>query len=216
MGVLTKTSRSVPFSDTSPDEDADPSAALNRDDPGRLLDGCRQYLLMIANDVIGTDLRAKVGASDLVQDTFLEAHRHFAGFRGETQAELHAWLKEILECRLSNLRRAYLKTAKRGGRREVAIETLTSASEGTGNVLESHGPSPSRHAIRSDMVQGLEAALLRLPEHYRLAVAWRHHERLPWGEIGTRLGCTAEAARMVWRRALEQMSRQLAEHGPNR
>ena len=54
------------------------------DDPGRMLDGCRQYLLMIANEVIGPELQAKVGASDLVQDTFLEAQRHLGAFRGRT------------------------------------------------------------------------------------------------------------------------------------
>ena len=62
--------------------------SAERDDPRRALDGCRQYLLMIANAVIGPELQAKLGASDLVQDTFVEAQRHLAGFRGTTSAEL--------------------------------------------------------------------------------------------------------------------------------
>ena len=69
-----------------------------------MLDGCRQYLLMIANEVIGPELQAKLGASDLVQETFVEAHRHLAAFRGKTEGELRAWLRRILECRLSNQR----------------------------------------------------------------------------------------------------------------
>ncbi len=95
------------------------------DDPDRMLDGCRQYLLMIANEVIGPELQAKLGASDLVQDTFVEAQRHLAGFRGSSKAELRAWLRKILECRLSNLRRSFLATEKRaprarGGDRDLA------------------------------------------------------------------------------------------------
>ena len=58
--------------------DAEPSSDL--DDSGRLLDGCRQYLLMIANQVIGPEIRAKVGASDLVQDTFVERSGIWPGF----------------------------------------------------------------------------------------------------------------------------------------
>ena len=83
--------------DCEPDENA-------RQDAGRLLEGCRQYLLMIANEVIGPELRAKFGASDLVQDTFLEAQRHLDVFRGQTKGELRAWLRRILECRLANIR----------------------------------------------------------------------------------------------------------------
>ena len=47
------------------------------------LDGCRQYLLMIANEVIGTEIQGKIGASDLVQDTFVEAQRHARASGGE-------------------------------------------------------------------------------------------------------------------------------------
>ncbi len=83
------------------------------DIPHPALDGCRQYLLLIANEMIGPELQAKFGASDLVQDTFNEAQRHLAGFRGTSSAEMRAWLREILECRLSNVRRAYVATGKR-------------------------------------------------------------------------------------------------------
>ena len=123
------------------------------DDPRRALDGCRQYLLMIANEVIGPELQAKIGASDLVQDTFVEAQRHLAGFRGTSNVELRAWLRKILECRLSNLRRAYLATGK-ARPREVAIETLLVASEEQGDVLASRVPSPSSHAMRSELYPG--------------------------------------------------------------
>src|SRR5437870_3788558 len=98
------------------------------EDAGRMLEGCRQYLLMLANEVIGPELQAKLGASDLVQDTFLEAQRHIDTFRGRTTAELRAWLRAILECRLANVRRAYLATEKRAAAREVTLETLVARS----------------------------------------------------------------------------------------
>jgi hypothetical protein len=63
------------------------------DTPHPALDGCRQYLLLIANEMIGPELQAKFGASDLVQDTFIEAQRHLAGFRGTSNAEMRAWLR---------------------------------------------------------------------------------------------------------------------------
>jgi RNA polymerase sigma-70 factor (ECF subfamily) len=185
------------------------------DDPGRLLDGYRQYLLMIANGVIGPELQAKLGASDLVQDTFVEAQRHLAGFRGKTEAELRAWLRKILQCRLAYLRRTHLATEMRAARREVAIETLLAGSDGNGgDGLASRSPSPSDHAARSELTRALEQALGRLPEHYRQAVAWRHREQLAWDEIGRRMDCTADAARKTWSRAIRQLRQELAAHGP--
>jgi RNA polymerase sigma-70 factor (ECF subfamily) len=184
--------------------------AREHEDSGRILQGCRQYLLMIANDVIGPEIQAKVGASDLVQETFVEAQRHLAEFRGRSRAELRAWLRKILECRLSNLRRSYLATEKRDARREVTIETLVAGSNGDGDILASRSPSPSNHAVQAELRSALDRALVRLPEHYRQAVVWRHHEQLSWDEIGRRIGCTADAARKVWGRAIRELRRELA------
>lgn len=70
---------------------------------GRILEGCRQYLLLIANQEFDSQFRAKLGASDLVQETFLEAHQDFSRFDGRTEDDLLAWLRQIL---LNNIRDA--------------------------------------------------------------------------------------------------------------
>ena len=78
--------------------------------------------------------------------------------------------------------------------------------------LKSRAPSPSNHAVRNEWNAALEQALTRLPEHYRQAVAWRHIEQLSWDEIGRRMSCSADAARKVWSRAIQQLRRELANH----
>src|SRR4051794_37311480 len=70
---------------------------------GTLFDGCRQYLLLVANHAMEPDLLRKADASDIVQETFLEAQRSFPHFRGRTKPELISWLRRILECRLANV-----------------------------------------------------------------------------------------------------------------
>ena len=182
------------------------------DDPAGMLAGCRQYLLMIANEVIGPELQAKLGASDLVQDTFLEAQRHLAIFRGTSITEMRAWLRKILECRLANIRRSYLATEMRAADREVALDPFAAESGAVLGSLKSRAPSPSNHAVRHEWNTALEQALTRLPEHYRQAVASRHIEQLSWDEIGRRMNCSADAARKVWSRAIQQLRRELANH----
>jgi RNA polymerase sigma-70 factor, ECF subfamily len=181
-------------------------------DPGGLLEGCRQYLLLIANQVIGPELQAKLGASDLVQDTFLEAQRHLAIFRGKSPGEMRAWLRKILECRLANMRRSYLATEMRAANREVTLNPSLAESGALIGSLKSRVPSPSNHAVRNEWKKALEQAVLQLPERHRQAVDWRHQEQLSWDEIGRRMGCTADAARKVWSRAIQQLRRELADY----
>ena len=59
---------------------------------GQVLELCRRYLLHIANSELDSHLQAKLGASDVVQETFLEAQRIFDRFEGNSPDELRAWL----------------------------------------------------------------------------------------------------------------------------
>jgi len=63
---------------------------------GQALEVWRNYLLVIAGRQLDPGLHAKGGASDLVQETILEAQRDFAQFQGTSEAELLAWLRHTL------------------------------------------------------------------------------------------------------------------------
>src|SRR5262245_50381829 len=89
---------------------------------GQLLELYRRYLALLARVQIGQRLQGKVDASDLVQETFLEAHRNFARFRGTSEAELVQWLRQILAANLADLFRRYLGTQGRDVRLERDIE----------------------------------------------------------------------------------------------
>src|SRR6476661_9104426 len=75
---------------------------------GQLLELYRRYLSLLARVQIGRHLQGKVDASDVVQETFLEAHRNFPRFRGTSEGELVRWLRQILATRLADLLRRYL------------------------------------------------------------------------------------------------------------
>src|SRR6266850_5617971 len=85
---------------------------------GQLLELYRSYLAILARLQIGRRLQGKVDAADLVQETFLAAHAGFAEFRGTTEAELVAWLRQILASRLAKLVRYYYGTQGRDVRLE--------------------------------------------------------------------------------------------------
>jgi RNA polymerase sigma-70 factor (ECF subfamily) len=174
---------------------------------GSLLELCRPYLLLVANQQIQPDLKVKVGASDLVQETFLEAQRDFAGFRGDSEAELLAWLRQILVNNAAGFTRQFRDTQKRRLDQEISLSDTPLA-----NLLQNIqdlGDSPSAQALARERDQALHEALSKLPEQYRQVIHLRNYERLSFEEVGQQLGRSAEAARKLWTRAMTQLEQLL-------
>jgi RNA polymerase sigma-70 factor (ECF subfamily) len=182
--------------------------AGSREALGRLLEAARQYLVTIARQELEAELRAKNSPSDLVQETFVEAQRAFGNFQGETEAELLAWLRQLLLHRVGKLRRSFRDTQKRRLTREVALGG-DSSSDGPAAALAANVLSPSGQAMEHEQDQALQAALARLPEDYRRVIILRYQDQLPFEEIGRLLQRSPDAARKLWARAVEWLQEEL-------
>src|SRR5437867_1737260 len=79
---------------------------------GQLLEAYRSYLAILARLQIGRRLQGKLDPADVVQETFLQAHRSFAQFQGTTEGEFMTWLRQILVTRLANVVRHYATRAR--------------------------------------------------------------------------------------------------------
>jgi RNA polymerase sigma-70 factor (ECF subfamily) len=174
---------------------------------GAALEAYRNYLLLIAEAELDPQLRAKAGASDLVQETFLEAQRDFAGFDGTSDDELRAWLRRLLLNNLANFARRY-HADKRRAAREVPLQPADSSATPGGRV-PADTPSPSGQAAANEQTDAVQQALARLPDDYRQVLLWRYQEQCSFEEIAQRLGRTANAARKLWARALERLQREM-------
>jgi RNA polymerase sigma-70 factor, ECF subfamily len=174
---------------------------------GQSLEQFRRYLLEVARHAVGPALKSKGGASDLVQDTFLEAQRLFPQFEGASEAQLRAWLRCLLLHKAAKLGRRYATTAKRQLSREVAMgggDRAVRLSQIAGPA-----PTPSMAAMSSEQGQRLRAAIDRLPDDYRQVMSLRYSEGLAFEEVGRKLGRSADAARMLWARAVERLKHEL-------
>ena len=90
-------------------------------------------------------VRSKFDASDVVQQTLLEAVRDWPKFRGGTEAELAGWLRQILAHVLLHEIRRFGGTRRRDVGREVSLEeALAESSRQLGEVLAAPGSSPQR------------------------------------------------------------------------
>ena len=85
---------------------------------GKLLTLYRNYLTILATTQLDARLRRRISPSDLVQEAMLGAYRDFPKFRGTTERELLAWLRQILTNHLvgavrrfgADLRDVYINT----------------------------------------------------------------------------------------------------------
>ena len=158
---------------------------------------------------MGNDLKTKEGASDLVQETLLQAHRDGGNFCGRTELELRRWLRRLLLHKIAHAVRRYRHVRSRRINQEVSLDS-GDFDYSKAECLAADQASPSGQAVWREEQAALLAALDRLPERMRLAVLWRHHEGCSFDELGQRLDCSNVAARKLWLRALERLKRELA------
>lgn len=170
----------------------------------RLLDRLRPFLLAVAQRELGSDMAAKVGASDIVQETIIEAQRDFAQFRGQSKKELRAWLKRIVLNNVKNTRR-HLSAAKRSPRQGRELSLDRDSAAGLAGVVAAPGRTPSSLASQDEILARLPQAMASLPPADREVIELYHGTGLTFRDVADRLGCSADAARMRWYRALDRL-----------
>jgi RNA polymerase sigma-70 factor, ECF subfamily len=179
---------------------------------GELLEVCRAYLLKIAAECLDPKLISKADAADMVQETFLEAHRDFVHFRGADESALRAWLRRLLLNNVANFFRRF----RTGGKRAVDLEVAVGADALAARIWGvSSDPAPSDRVSAEEQVQLLDRALTRLPDEYRRVLHLRYREQRSYEEIGGEMLFTSNAARKLATRAVRALQLQF-ERRPNR
>ena len=140
---------------------------------GPPLEGYRSYLLLLAQMQLAGRPQHQLEASDIVQQTLLEAHAQQHQFSGDREA-LAAWLRRALANNLADAARAK-RRQKRDVRREVSLAAaVEQSSQRLEAMLAGPASSPSQQAVRSEELLRLAAALEQLPDAQRQAVVLHH------------------------------------------
>ena len=176
-------------------------AGSNRD-LGLLLETTRDYLLYVANHEFDVRLRQKIGPSDLVQETFVQAQAAFVRFQGSRESDVLRWLRRILLNKISDAQRQLHCSKKRNVAREQSLFGTAQAS--AGQIADSHS-SPSKCAIAKEEEVAIRRLIDRLPEEYQQVIRLRNWERLRFNEIGQRMERSDESARKLWFRAIKRL-----------
>lgn len=176
----------------------------------------RSYLHLLARSHLGPRYQAKFDASDLVQQTLLDAHRKQDQFRGTTDAEWLAWLRQILANNLADAVRG-LERAKRDATRDVPlvaqVDDSFSRADGWLAAVQS---SPSQKVQRSEELVILAGALSELPEPQREAIVLHHLQGQSLAEVAQELDRTPAAVAGLLHRGLKRLRQVMDTSGSQR
>jgi RNA polymerase sigma-70 factor (ECF subfamily) len=175
---------------------------------GQLLQMYRNYLTILATIQLDRKLRRRMNPSDLVQETMLAAHRDFAKFRGNSEPEFLAWLRQVLINCLHHAVEVHLRAKKRDVRREVPIEQVSVALDRSAaslaHLLADGRDSPSASVRQRERAVALADQLAQLKPDYRDVIVLRNLQGLSFEEIADRMERTTGAVRMLWLRAIDR------------
>lgn len=168
-------------------------------------DRFRDYLCLMARLHMGKQLQAKLDASDVAQQTLLEAHLHRDQFRGRTEAEIMAWLRQILAHNLSDALRG-LARGKRDVSRERSLqEAMDRSSARLEDWIAADQSTPSMRAERHEQLLRLAATMGRLPEDRRAILLMRYCQGMSVAEISEATGRTLKSVAGLLQRGLIQV-----------
>ncbi|MEM6469578.1 MAG: sigma-70 family RNA polymerase sigma factor [Planctomycetota bacterium] len=186
------------------------SKGIDASDP-QVIAQYEPYLRMLARTRLRKAYQAKIGASDMVQQAMMQAVQGFDGFRGSTEGELMAWLRQILAHHLCHLDRD-LHRDKRDIRREQSMEQkLAASSMRLEGLLAGEGPTPSQNVALGESVVQISEAIARLPESQADAVRLHYLEGLKLSEVATELEKSTGAVAGLLHRGMKTLRKQLGE-----
>jgi RNA polymerase sigma-70 factor (ECF subfamily) len=177
------------------------------------LDRYSDYLRLMARLQLEPQLQAKLDASDIVQETLLQAHEHRDQFRGSSEAELVGWLRAILANTLAAAARRYLPEARDLGRERSLQDSMAQSSARLESWLAAEQSSPSERVVRVEQLVRLAGALARLPDEQRQAVELHHLRGWLVAQIAEAMQRTKPAVMGLLFRGLKKLRALLEEAG---
>ena len=170
----------------------------------------RPYLLVLARGQIPTSLQGRIEASDVVQDTLLEAFRKQSDFRGSNVQTLAGWLRSLLNFNMIDAIRRHSRLSRDVAREIRAPRSLEESALGLESLLIADQSTPSHHFATEQRSIQLATAIEALPAAQRDAILMRYTQAMSIAEIAAAMDKTNVAVAGLLKRGLANLRESLA------
>ncbi len=147
---------------------------------------------------------ARVGASDVLQEAFLEAARRWPEYLKRQEMPFPLWLQWLAREKVLEAHRRHIRADKRAVSREVPPLPADSSAEFV-RSLAGCEPTTSQNVVAAELAERLRLAIQRLDDDERELILWRHFEQLSIRDTAQLLGISEAAASKRYVRALERL-----------
>jgi RNA polymerase sigma-70 factor (ECF subfamily) len=135
----------------------------------------------------------------------IQAYQALDGFRGQTEAELAAWLRQILAHNLAHLAREFGRQKRDAAREMTLAAAVDQSSARIESWLAAEDTSPTQRAERNDQLLRLAAALETLPNEQREAVELHYWQGWTLTQIAEHQGRTTGSVAGLMHRGLAKL-----------
>jgi RNA polymerase sigma-70 factor (ECF subfamily) len=147
---------------------------------------------------------ARVDASDVLQETYLEAFKRLPKYLHQEGMPFYLWLHWMAREKVLGLHRRHLGADKRAIRREVPLMPVDSSAQFVSGMI-GRGPSPSQEVAKAELAERLRKAFGQLDDDERDLILWRHFEQLSARDTAQLLQISETAAAKRYIRAVERL-----------
>lgn len=174
------------------------------------IESYRPYLTLLARTHLDQRYQRRIDASDIVQQTLLEAHEHQSQYRGESDGELAGWLRQMLVHNVTDAIRA-LRREKRDIRREQPLEAAVNESFcRVHDWLAAEQSSASKKVMRDEQLLTLSAGVTSLSDDQREAIILHHLQGYTLKQLAEHLQRSESAVAGLLHRGLQNLRKTLA------
>jgi len=159
---------------------------------------------------LGPIVRPRADASDVVQETQIEAFRRLEEYLRRRPMPFRLWVLKTAHERLLKIERHHLQAAKRSARREVPLPDSSSAYL---CQLVARGPTPSAQIGRRELAQRIRSVLAQLAEPDREIIFLRNFDGLSNKDVACLLELSPDAAKKRYARALLRLEKLMGQSG---
>jgi RNA polymerase sigma-70 factor (ECF subfamily) len=178
---------------------------------GEILELHRRRLLKMVNLRMDPRLRARLGASDVIQEAFVEVTRRLPAYLADPRMPFFLWLRFLTAERLITAHRRHVLAGRRDARREEGPRGVEPTSDALADRLAAGGTTPTEGAVRAEARARVLEAIDGMDPDDRRVLALRHFEELTNVETARELGIEESAASKRYVRALGRLREALAD-----